>query len=233
MNTPREREWKSFPLLGFKAAEGDDAGTFSGYASSWAKDVYGDVIQPGAFAQSITDQKGKIPIFFNHDEDNWIGFSTSLAEDHRGLAINAALALDTQGGADAYALLKAADAIDFRVGLSIGFIAEEWEWDNDSNTRILKSIDLWETSITPFPANKKAFVGGVKSVRDFEKRLRDAGGFSAAESKRILALFAPLLAGGPAVPPSAPARDVREVRSSVVPTPTFRSQLWEHLQQHR
>jgi HK97 family phage prohead protease len=223
----RKPEWKSYSILEFKA---DDAapGEFSGYASTWSKDVFGDKIQPGAFGQTIAAKKGMVPIFFNHSEDNWIGFSTGLAEDHKGLVMQAALALESSSAADVYALLKAAGQIDFPVGLSIGFVADDWEWDDDSHARLIKSVDLWEVSITPFPANKRSFVDDVKSVRTLEKRLRDAGGFSAAQSKRILALLDAVAAGGPAVPPSAPARDVREVRKPAVITP-LRETLWSHL----
>ena len=213
VTAPKVREWKTFAFEGCTvkaAADGSDTGEFSGYASTWAKDLTGDQIAPGAFAQSITVKKGKIPIFFNHDSDQWIGFSTALAEDHKGLMLNGQLALKTSMGADAYQLLQAAQAIDFRVGMSIGFMTEEFEWDGDS--RILTTIDLWETSLTPFPANQRAFVGDVKSsLRDFEKRLRDVGGFSVNDAKRIVSLAS----GDPDAHRLAPVRDVREGRSTL------------------
>ena len=96
-----EREWKSYPLEGFKSVD-DTTGNFTGYASTWTKDFYGDTITPGAFAQSIADKKGKIPVFRNHDTDQIAGFSNSLMEDHKGLIINASLATKTAVGQDTY-----------------------------------------------------------------------------------------------------------------------------------
>jgi HK97 family phage prohead protease len=238
-----EHIWKSFALEGLRldrkqtpaATDPTDPkfpqmgampmmGMFSGYASTWAKDLEGDRIAPGAFAQSIADQKGKIPIFLNHDSDNWIGFSTALAEDHKGLMLNGALALNTSNGSDVYQLLLAAQEVDFRVGMSIGFVATDFE--EDGTTRVLKTIELWETSITPFPANQRAYVDDVKTLRNMEKRLRDAGGFSSSDAKRIVALLARSMPSADADGSRpAPARDVREVR----PTLNLREEIWRNL----
>ena len=228
METP-QKEYKQFSLLSFKDAgtktlAAQEFGTFSGYASTWTKDSYGDVIAPGAFAQSLVDERGQYPILFNHDSDNWIGFTTAVSEDKKGLAMEAGLALKSSQGADVYALLKAAAAVDFRVGLSIGFFATEVDWDGD--TRVLKTIDLVEVSVTPFPANKRAFVDDVKSIRQFERQLRDVCGLTGLESKRFLSLLA-------ALQPLAPARDVREMQTSQTgPSEAFMENLWQKLTAH-
>jgi uncharacterized protein len=177
----RGREYKTFPFLQLKADGGN--GTFSGYASAYAKDLTGDKIEPGAFAQSIADKRGQIPIFYNHDDGAWVGFSTSLAEDGKGLMLNGKLATATSAGKDVYELLQAAAALDFRVGMSIGYVPTDWDWDGDSRT--LKTIDLWEASITPFPAQPKAFVADIKSVRDLERYLRDVERLSKGDARRI------------------------------------------------
>lgn len=159
-----------------------NAGQFSGYASTYNLDLQNDRIQPGAFAQSIADKKGKVPVFFNHED--WIGISTSLAEDGKGLAMTAELALGNAIADNAYALMQKAASLDFRVGMSIGFTAQDWDWDG--NVRTLKEINLYEVSITPFPAQPKAFVSDMKTFRDLEKHLRDVECFSKSDAKRIL-----------------------------------------------
>lgn len=199
-------EHKSYPLLECKTDEG---GKFSGYAAAYTKDSYGDRIIPGAFGQSIKDQKGKIPIFLNHDSDSWVGFSTDLAEDAKGLYIEAVLSLNTSKGADVAALLKTAKQVDYRVGLSIGFVAEEVEFDDATGGRLLKSINLWETSITPFPANRNARIESIKSVRSIEQILRDVGGCSGDAAKRTLAMLRPYLLADASGTPPPPERDVR------------------------
>jgi uncharacterized protein len=174
-------EYKSFDLLETKS---EASGFFSGYAATYIRDAYGDRIQPGAFGETISEKKGKIPIFVGHSSDAWVGFSTALSEDHKGLRLEGQLILDTSGGRDAFALLKAADEIGFKVGLSIGFRTLEWELEDEG--RILKAIDLWETSITPFPANSRARVTEVRSIRETERLLRDAIGLPAKEAKQIV-----------------------------------------------
>jgi HK97 family phage prohead protease len=211
----RERMWKSYTLEGLSVKTGDTVqGAFSGYASTWTKDLENDKIAPGAFAQSIVDKRGKIPILFNHFPDNLIGFSTALAEDQKGLLLDAQLSLDSSMGADAFALLKTAAAVDYRMGLSIGFMAQDWDFDQQTGVRTIKQIDLWETSITAFPANPRALVDDVKSLRNFEKRLRDVGGFSLSDAKRILSLAQrSMLSGDPDGNRLALVRDVRGTRS--------------------
>jgi len=170
-------ETKRYVYVSLRELKTDDNGVFSGYASAYAKDLQGDKIQPGAFARSIAQKRGQIPIFYNHDDGEWIGLSTSLAEDGRGLALTGQL-FQNSAGQDAYQLLKGAAALGYRVGMSIGFTANDWDYGDDSMIRTLKEIDLWEASLTPFPAQPKAFVSDVKRIRELEKFL------SRAESRR-------------------------------------------------
>jgi hypothetical protein len=184
------RETKTFPLYDLKTDDGK-TGVFSGYASAYTKDVYGDTIAPGAFAQSIRDKRGKVPILMNHDPSQVVGFSQSLAEDGKGLMLNGQLALDTTAGKDVYGLLQTASAMDYRMGMSIGFDANEWEMAADGS-RNLQEIDLWEVSITPFPAQPKAYVSDVKTVRDVEKYLREVEHFSKVDAKRFVSIMSDL-----------------------------------------
>lgn len=205
------KEYKAYPLLECKA---EDGGKFTGYAAAYTKDSYGDRILPGAFAQSIKDQKGKIPIFLNHDTSEWIGFSTDLAEDQKGLYIEGVLSLASTRGADTAALLKIAKQVEYRVGLSIGFTADEVEFDDATGARLLKTINLWETSITPFPANKNARIESIKSIRNIEQILRDVGGCSGEAAKRAYAMLRPYLLADASGEPLPPKRDVRGLEQS-------------------
>ena len=179
-------ERKSCLLYELKAD--GDPGVFSGYASTYNVDLQGDRITPGAFAQSIKDKHGKVPIFANHNENLHVGFTSSMAEDGKGLAFTGELITNSRSGADAYALLQKAQKLDYRMGMSIGFVPEEVDYTDDG--RVLNKIDLWEVSITPFPAQPKAFVSDVKTFRDLEKRLREVECFSKSDARRIMRLFA-------------------------------------------
>ncbi len=100
------------------------------------------------------------------------------------------LALETSRGKEAHALLKMG-ALN---GLSIGFVSKQWSIDVDQDIRTLTEIDLWEVSLVTFPANAKARITsvkaadivGIKTIRQAEKALRDAG-FSDDAAKAFVA----------------------------------------------
>ena len=177
-------EYKAFVFREIKT-NGDATGTFSGYASTYNKDLQGDRILPGAFGQTIADKKGMVPIFYQHDIQSLpLGLSTSLAEDGKGLSLSGQLLMNSTAGAEAYAMLQLASNMGYRMGMSIGFNALDWDFDDE--VRWIKEIDLWEVSLTPFPAQPKAFVQDVKTFRDLERRLREAERFSRSDAKRIM-----------------------------------------------
>jgi uncharacterized protein len=174
------RETRSYALQ-IKAA-GDD-GSVEGYGSVYGvRDNYDDVIARGAFAASLKAHKeaGTMPaMLWQHDAAEPIGIWTGMVEDDKGLRITGKLALDTVRGKEAHALLKMG-ALN---GLSIGFMSKQWTYDRDTEVRTLTEIDLWEVSLVTFPANEKARVtnvkaadvAGIKTIRQAEKALRDAG----------------------------------------------------------
>lgn len=195
------------------AAAGDDAEamSFDGYGAVFGNvDSYGDVIAPGAFAAFLSDVKsGKQnwpAMMLQHggwqmtaEDMTPIGVWTDLAEDGHGLKVSGKLA-DTPRGREIHALMKMQPraAID---GLSIGYIAKEWEPRSkpEDPRRTLKRIDLVEISPVTFPANGKARVGAVKSIDDIaslpdaEAFLRDACGLS---RKEAMTLISRIKAGG-------------------------------------
>ena len=184
-------------------AAGADVGTFSGYGAVFGNvDSWGDVIAKGAFKETLREAKktGAWPSLLSQhggwgmsaDDLMPIGVWTDMREDDTGLYVEGKLALDTQRGKDAYALLKMAPRPALN-GLSIGYQAKEWSVGTkpDEPRRTLKKIHLFEVSLVTFPANPKARVASIKSaggntIRDAERALRDAG-FSVREAKAILA----------------------------------------------
>lgn len=185
------REVRSYALQ-IKAA-GDD-GTVEGYGSVFGvRDNYDDVIAPGAFAACLKAHQvaGTMPaMLWQHDACEPIGVWTEMVEDSKGLRIKGQLALDTMRGKEAHALLK----LGALNGLSIGFVSKQWSYDRDTEVRTLTEIDLWEVSLVTFPANEKARVtsvkaadvGSLKTIRQAEKALRDAG-FSDDAAKAFVA----------------------------------------------
>jgi len=165
--------------------------SFTGYGAVFGNvDSYGDVIEAGAFSKFLADVKsGNQPwpaMLSQHggwqmsaEDITPIGVWTDFAEDGHGLKVTGQLA-DTPRGLEMYKLMKMSPrpAID---GMSIGYIAKEWEPRSkpEDPKRKLKRIDLIEVSIVTRPANGKARVESVKNdwtERDFERLLtRDAG----------------------------------------------------------
>ena len=167
-------------------ADSED-GSFFGYALIFGnKDLGGDVVEEGAFVKSLRKRKAKqVKMLWQHKTDMPIGVYDRISEDGDGLKVSGRLALGTQGGRDAYELLKMG-AID---GLSIGYKADPAKqyYDDRKRKRHLKEVDLMEISLVTFPMNPKATIQAVKgidrTIRDWEKFLREEGDLSRSEAK--------------------------------------------------
>ena len=116
--------------------ETDGKMTFSGYGAAFNnEDSYGDVIEKGAFRETLAEhsKSGSAPLMFlNHDMFGSlpIGKWTGMEEDDFGLKVKGEL-LDTTAGVDTYKALKAG-AIN---GLSIGFRPVEWSMGEEKYGR--------------------------------------------------------------------------------------------------
>jgi HK97 family phage prohead protease len=178
----------------FKFASGAKDGTFSGYGAIFGNvDSYGDVIERGAFKESLRswEAKGKLPpmllqhggFFGGVDDMLPVGKWNSMEENAKGLKVEGELfAIGTDRGQLIYEGMKAG-SLD---GLSIGYRAKKFTVGTKPTdpTRTLHELELRELSIVTFPANDKALVGSVKSddidglttLSDFEDFLREADG---------------------------------------------------------
>lgn len=228
---------KAFQLGGIKLAATDAAGVmeFAGHGAVFGNvDSYGDVIEPGAFSAFLADVKsGKQPwpaMLSQHggwgtaaDDMTPVGVWTELSEDGEGLRVTGRLA-DTPRGRELYTLMKMEPraAID---GLSIGYIAKEWEPRSkpDDPRRRLKRIDLIEISPVTFPANGKARVKDIKSIEalgslaEIERHLRDAGGFSRSEAVALVSRIKRLsMQGDPERDDEPPQASGADILSSLV-----------------
>ena len=145
-------------------------GTFEGYLSVFnVVDLGNDVVEPGAFTKTIQEQKGIVPLLWQHQTDKPIG-TLSLQEDQYGLKVAGKLLLDVQQGREAYTLVKSGVI----KGLSIGF--EAIKKQVDKGIRRLKEIRLYEGSIVTFPMLPIAQITAVKSAdmkSDFLEELQE------------------------------------------------------------
>lgn len=136
-------------------------GQFEGYGSIFNNvDYGGDIVLPGAFKRSLAAHKslGELPVmFWMHKMDQVPGKWIEMHEDDTGLYVKGVFA-DTQLGRETHELLK----MKAVRGLSIGYQTVERDYDNDGN-RLLKEVDLHETSIVSLAMNPKAQIEHVKS----------------------------------------------------------------------
>jgi len=164
--------------------EPDQDGSFEGYASVFGIVDQGmDVVARGAFNKSLG--KRRVKMLWQHDMAQPIGVWDEIQENERGLFVRGRLLKEVDKGREAMALLRAG-AID---SMSIGYRTIEAVPEAEGRVRKLTDVDLYEISLVTFPMLPDAKVTAVKSIktiREFEKALRDAG-FSQNEAKAIAA----------------------------------------------
>lgn len=130
----------------------------AGYASVFGvPDSEGDVVLPGAFQGVGTG----MPLLWQHDTKEPIGFVESLSEDARGLRMVAQVVVSGRGE-QAAELLKAG-AID---GLSFGYRVKASRPDRGRGVRELSSLELIEVSLVTFPMQPLARVLGVSTMAE-------------------------------------------------------------------
>lgn len=128
-----------------------DTGEFEGVLSTYGNtDAVGDVCERGCFDISLATKGSRRPLLWQHDQTCPIG-SFDAFSDETALRVKGRFNLAVEKGREGFALLKAGD-ID---GLSIGYVAIDYEWDREG-IRHLKQVDLLEGSLVTFPANELA-----------------------------------------------------------------------------
>ncbi|UXE04980.1 capsid maturation protease [Gordonia phage Lton] len=157
-------------------------GEFFAYASVFGNvDSYGEVVQKGAFADSLADwAKGDnpIPLLWGHnfaDPDFNLGYVKEAVEDDRGLKVHAVLDLDGPKSAQVYRLLKSGRVaqMSFAFDVEKETYVESVAEDNGDGTKTvtpgywsLEQLKIHEVSVVPLGANQETEVLAVKSATD-------------------------------------------------------------------
>lgn len=152
---------KTCALSNLKLLE-DGNGGLSGYGSTWDRDRIGDVIARGAFKKSLDRFKADGFIAVGHAWDQLPVATVSDAyEDEKGLYIEGEFH-STEAAQAARTTVRERLERGKSVGLSIGFDIKDFERTKDG--RILKEIELWETSLVTVPCNPAAEVTQAKAL---------------------------------------------------------------------
>lgn len=150
----------------FAIKSADDAGTISGYFSTYDRipDSYGDVIAKGAFAEAIKKREESghpYPLCWGHDLNQIIGAVDSIADDEHGPLMTAHF-FDTPLAQEKRELVKSGVVYQFSFAYDVresGLITLE----DGTKANELRKVDLIEISIVANPANPRAEVTSIKS----------------------------------------------------------------------
>lgn len=211
-----ELEYKVSSYAEIKDFTSKDDMTFEGYLAVFGNvDEVGDVIEKGAFQKCIEKYKQRKPedtIFVLWNHGGWgasscdyvpVGFFEMLGEDDFGLRVKAKI-FSNDMGKNTHIILKEAPLGS--ISMSIGYKVRGMRWasenhgekDEQGAIRYLTDIDLFEGSLTIFPANKKARITDVKSIalkkREIENCLKE-NGYSAKQAVTITALLSRYIDG--------------------------------------
>lgn len=167
-------------------------GTFEAIVSVFGnKDLYGDIVQKGAFAGTLERWAASgdpIPIYYSHrldDPDYCIGEVLEAVETDEGLKIKGKLDIDQQKAASVYRLLKGRRVKQF--SFSYGVI--DGEMDDAENAYMLKELELYEVGPTPIGANPETELLAVKAAanvaRDMESRVKSGRVLSAKNESEL------------------------------------------------
>jgi len=152
--------------LAAKATTTTDQGEVTLLVSTYDRDRGGDVIEPGAFAETIAKwqrSKKKIPLHFDHkgEPESIIGAADphSMRETDQGLIVEAKLDLEeSEKAREVWRLVRSGV-----VACSFGYLAEASREQSDG-TRLLTKIDLFEVTLTPSPMNPETRVIDYKAA---------------------------------------------------------------------
>jgi len=134
--------------------------TIEGYANTTSKDRSGDVITESAWVQGGLNSYLKNPILlYNHNYDEPIGEVVDYNVSSKGLQIIAEV---SKAAGKTYDLVK--DGI--LRAFSVGFRIKDAEYDQNSDTFVIKDLDLYEISVVSVPANQDSIFSIRKSFED-------------------------------------------------------------------
>lgn len=167
-----EHKYKDFTLV--KSA--DDVGTISGYFSTYDKtpDSYGDIVAPGAFAETIQKRKESghpFPLCWNHDLNQIIGKVESIEDTEKGPLFTASF-FDTTLAQEKREIVKSGVVYQFSFAYDV-LEAAPITLEGGIKANELLKLDLFEVSIVPIPANQNAVMTEIKAGRRNRKSDED------------------------------------------------------------
>jgi len=148
----------------------DEKGIVTFYGSVFkSPDRVKDIVDPGAYTKTITENFKEIQHYKNHDSTLMPGVIQEIKEDDNGLLVRSKLILGTQLGKETYEEYRAMAESEKSMSHSIGYSPVR-EQKDDKGFNHLKEIFLFEVStLTKRPAHPDALTVGIKSLDELIK----------------------------------------------------------------
>lgn len=206
--------YKSFEM---KAAEN---GTIEGYFSTYDKtpDSYGDIIEPGAFTETIKKREESghpFPLCFNHDFSAVIGAVDSVEDTEKGPFIRAHF-LDTNQAQDVRKMLQSGAIYQFSFAYDVlGSRRPDEEEEKAGIANVLTKLEVFEISVVTVPANQNAVATEVKSAEPETKAGKRNSKADEDVIRQIRDLAQSLLDEDDDTKPEEPDRDPEEAEPEV------------------
>ncbi|SFL18372.1 HK97 family phage prohead protease [Methylorubrum salsuginis] len=165
--------------LELKFAEAGADGTFSGYGAVFGNiDSHGDLILPGAFAESLAERKAQgrgVPMHVMHGvyggDGVPVGIWTKVEEDEHGLRVEGKLSgMNTDVGRMRYELVKDGALSGLSIGYRIKKNGAVYGQKAGDPKRTLKALHLGEISLVDDPSNAMARVTEMKRLARVEMK---------------------------------------------------------------
>lgn len=140
---------------------------FEGYASFFNNiDAYDDIIEKGAFRKTISENRSRIKVLWQHDANEPIGLPIDMTEDDNGLYVKAKISM-TDTGKKAMMLIK--DGVITEMSIGYDVVKDDYKMLGTKRVRLLKEVKLWEFSPVTFAANEKAKIMKMRGLLESVK----------------------------------------------------------------
>jgi len=165
----------AFETKGLEVKQDDEEEfRFEGYGAVFGnKDRGGDIIEPGAFKQTINRNDGTFPLVADHDLKLKSRVGVVYAEeDQHGVKVDAHVNTEKRLGREVASDIRHSQKHGETIGMSFGYEVKKDDYDKEKDARLLKEIKTYEFSLTQIPMNPQAGVTGVKGFLDDDAALQ-------------------------------------------------------------
>lgn len=148
----------------------DETGKIAGFFSTYDKepDSYGDIIEPGAFTDTLAKRAETghpFPLCWNHNFSEVIGACDSIEDTEKGPYVEAHF-LDTQKAQDVRKAVQSGAVWQYSFAYDVLDRRDPTAEEKAAGIiNVLTKVDLFEVSVVTVPANQNAVVTEVKAGR--------------------------------------------------------------------